>query len=176
MFQTIEEALREGMKRISALGEEALKSDKKENTFGFSISSSYINALMRASRVLDQMVDEHNAEKAPASKSAYPNGWSDLRPEVQAFALAMEWKLRCNEHKGGWKKCKIDELVLRIKEELKELTDELLQKGEPEDNAQRKAFQNLQRVLMEFDDATLKDVQQVVAEAVGRRSLIEEIG
>jgi hypothetical protein len=28
----------------------------------------------------------------------------ELRPEVQAFAEAMEMKLRLNDHKGGWKK------------------------------------------------------------------------
>ncbi len=45
----------------------------------------------------------------------------ELRPEVQAFAEAMELKLRQNDHKGGWKREGHRWLLLRAHEELTEL-------------------------------------------------------
>lgn len=45
----------------------------------------------------------------------------DIRPEVAAFAQAMELKLRENEHKGGWKNCDIFYLFSRLAEETAEL-------------------------------------------------------
>lgn len=44
----------------------------------------------------------------------------ELRPEVQAFAEAMELKLRQNDHKGGWQGMKPATLFIRAAEELKE--------------------------------------------------------
>ena len=44
-----------------------------------------------------------------------------LRPEVEAFAVAMEKKLRLNDHKGGWHNLGIDDLVRRLMEEVNEL-------------------------------------------------------
>lgn len=44
-----------------------------------------------------------------------------LRPAVQAFAEAMERKLRKNEHKGGWKDCTWDWLYSRMTDEMCEL-------------------------------------------------------
>lgn len=59
----------------------------------------------------------------------------ELRPEVQAFAEAMELKLRQNDHKGGWKKEEPDHqwkwtedagwLLDRAKQEIGELEFEL---------------------------------------------------
>ena len=49
----------------------------------------------------------------------------ELRPEVQKFAEAMELKLRENDHKGGWKKCKAADLFLRASEEFREADEEL---------------------------------------------------
>lgn len=50
-----------------------------------------------------------------------PSGWLDLRPEVRAFALHMERKLRDNDHKGGWKECDAKALFRRLLEEAEEL-------------------------------------------------------
>lgn len=36
---------------------------------------------------------------------------ADLRPEVLAFAHEMEKQLRANEHKGGWKDCRLSFLM-----------------------------------------------------------------
>jgi hypothetical protein len=47
----------------------------------------------------------------------------DVRPEVAAFALAMERKLRANDHKGGWGDEDRDWLIGRIKDETKELEE-----------------------------------------------------
>lgn len=43
------------------------------------------------------------------------------RPEVQAFAVLMERKLRANDHKTGWKSCRIDWLFGRVRDEATEL-------------------------------------------------------
>jgi hypothetical protein len=47
--------------------------------------------------------------------------WRSLRPEVQAFALAMEERLKANDHKGTWKGCDTDYLLDRLREEWVEL-------------------------------------------------------
>lgn len=46
-----------------------------------------------------------------------------LRPEVRAFALLMEAKLRANDHKGGWKGDTTAALMQRLAEEVAELGD-----------------------------------------------------
>jgi NTP pyrophosphatase (non-canonical NTP hydrolase) len=45
----------------------------------------------------------------------------DVRPEVAAFALLMEKKLRENDHKGGWIDEDVDWLFTRLEEEAGEL-------------------------------------------------------
>ena len=45
----------------------------------------------------------------------------DVRPEVAAFALLMEAKLRENDHKGGWRRCTTTYLSRRLGNELEEL-------------------------------------------------------
>lgn len=49
-----------------------------------------------------------------------------VRPEVMAFALAMEAKLKANDHKGGWQDMFNQQIVGRINDELGELEEELL--------------------------------------------------
>ncbi len=44
-----------------------------------------------------------------------------LRPEVIAFAVAMETKLRMNDFKGGWQDMSEGDCVDRIQDELQEL-------------------------------------------------------
>ena len=44
-----------------------------------------------------------------------------LRPEVRAFAIAMEKKLRQNDDKGGWYGCNPRWLLGRVREEVDEL-------------------------------------------------------
>ena len=50
--------------------------------------------------------------------------WQTLRPEVQAFAQAMETQLRANDHKGGWKDCTRDYLMTCLVDEVSELRAE----------------------------------------------------
>jgi hypothetical protein len=45
----------------------------------------------------------------------------DVRPEVAAFALLMEARLRANDHKPGWKHDLPGNLYRRIEDEMKEL-------------------------------------------------------
>ena len=47
--------------------------------------------------------------------------YSDVRPEVKAFAVLMERELRRNDHKGGWKNCTMDFLFGKLVEEFAEL-------------------------------------------------------
>lgn len=42
---------------------------------------------------------------------------ADLRPQVLAFALAMEERLRANDHKGGWLHMPNGTICSRIKQE-----------------------------------------------------------
>lgn len=51
------------------------------------------------------------------------NGW---RPEVVAFADAMEARLRANDHKGGWQQCSVDWLLARLIQEAGELAEEVV--------------------------------------------------
>lgn len=55
---------------------------------------------------------------------------AQLRPEVLAFAQAMENQLRANDHKGGWKGCDYAWLFGRLLEEVKELEREVTRDGE----------------------------------------------
>lgn len=55
---------------------------------------------------------------------------ADCRPEVQAFAIAMERKLRENDGKKHWRKCSPKYLRRRLAEELNEL---LFEADSPED-------------------------------------------
>ncbi len=47
--------------------------------------------------------------------------WDYLRPEVRAFAIAMENQLRANDHKGGWQGMGTAECIERLQEEMEEL-------------------------------------------------------
>lgn len=54
----------------------------------------------------------------PHEEKPWMSRW---RPEVAAFADAMETKLRANEHKGGWKYMHPHDLLDRLREETREL-------------------------------------------------------
>lgn len=49
--------------------------------------------------------------------------WRALRPEVRAFAQAMERKLAANDHKGTWDDCTPSWLLERIMDETRELVN-----------------------------------------------------
>lgn len=53
----------------------------------------------------------------------------EVRPQVAAFAIAMEERLRANEHKGGWSACRPDWLWYRLMEEACELKNEIDKAG-----------------------------------------------
>lgn len=55
---------------------------------------------------------------------------ADLRPQVLAFALAMERQLRANDFKGGWEDCYPEELLRRLREETLELELEIKRAGD----------------------------------------------
>lgn len=47
----------------------------------------------------------------------------DCRPEVRAFAVAMENKLRENDHKKPWQECNLNYFLFRIEEEKDEMRE-----------------------------------------------------
>jgi len=47
--------------------------------------------------------------------------WRRLRPEVAAFALMMEDRLRAHDHKSGWHRCAVGHLFGRLLDEAAEL-------------------------------------------------------
>lgn len=53
-----------------------------------------------------------------------------VRPEVAAFAAAMETELRANARKGHWGNCDVGYLRRRLAQEVKELR-EAIDRGEP---------------------------------------------
>lgn len=55
-----------------------------------------------------------------------------LRQSVATFAQAMEEKLRENDHKGGWKKCDMQYLSMRLTQEREELR-RAVERGNPEE-------------------------------------------
>ena len=63
------------------------------------------------------------------------HGWGpkveELRPEVLAFAHAMEAQLRANDHKPGWKSDTLDSLHRRLVEESKEVLDSINEEAPP---------------------------------------------
>lgn len=48
---------------------------------------------------------------------------ADLRPALAMFAIAMEARLRANDHKGGWGDCQYRFLFRRLLEEAEELRE-----------------------------------------------------
>lgn len=68
------------------------------------------------------------------------------RPEVQAFAEAMERKLRQNDHKGGWKKESVAWLEKRLTEEGAELAHEIKKFRDKQETADK------ERLLSEMAD------------------------
>lgn len=65
--------------------------------------------------------DAGRAKLAGAGEPIEPSAW---RPEVVAFANAMERKLRANDWKGGWKEDHPDALMERVGDELREFRDQ----------------------------------------------------
>jgi hypothetical protein len=61
------------------------------------------NALILLARLLEGNKIE-TLEAWKGYVEARESGLPFLRPEVEAFAVAMETELRANDHKGGWKR------------------------------------------------------------------------
>lgn len=78
-----------------------------------------------------------------AASKAQPKGMPVAwRPEVVAFADAMERKLRANDWKGTWKHDAPGALMDRVHEELTEFRDELFTRGPRDTDAHKAALLN----------------------------------
>jgi len=51
-----------------------------------------------------------------------------VRPVVKWYAERMEATLKRNDHKGGWKRCDLQYLSMRLTQERKELTEAIASK------------------------------------------------
>lgn len=102
------------VERALAAAETALAAEKAESLQRWNA----LNESLAENRKLETALAEVRAER------------DALRPEVAAFALAMEQKLRENDHKGGWKKCTLAYLMKRLREETKELADAVSRRSE----------------------------------------------
>ena len=71
--------------------------------------------------LLSAIASREEAAREEGRREGAEEGLS-LRPEVLAFARAMEAELRENEHKGGWRDCGTDWLLRRMGDERRELT------------------------------------------------------
>lgn len=80
-----------------------------------------------------------------------------LRPALAAFALAMEAKLKANDHKGGWAGCDEHWLMDRLYEEADELCD-AINKGDPEAVAPEAA--DVANFAMMIYDAAIRRVRR----------------
>lgn len=64
------------------------------------------------------------------SNKLYLKRW---RPEVEAFADAMEAKLRANDHKRGWRECNLQYLSMRLTQEREELRQAIERDATPQE-------------------------------------------
>jgi chromosome segregation ATPase len=62
----------------------------------------------------DCIIGQALAPGAGAATLAEWRQWHGLRPEVQAMAVAMEQRLKANDHKGGWKHEPVNWLMSRL--------------------------------------------------------------
>ena len=83
---------------------------------------------------------------------------AEVRPEVRAFALAMEERLRANDHKGGWRDLAVSYLMARLHEESAEL-DEVVRLGGSPEQAKHDAADVANFAMMVADGiATLREL------------------
>lgn len=64
------------------------------------------------------------------SSAAEPTGVENVRESVQWFAEHMEKKLVKNDHRGGWKDCKNTYLLDMLREHVKKLEDDLINRDD----------------------------------------------
>lgn len=77
-----------------------------------------------------------------------------LRPEVRAFAQAIEDALRSNDAKGGWDNCSEEYLVTKLAEEVGEVAALVVRgTGGPSDHIRRECADVAAMALMLWDNA-----------------------
>lgn len=82
-------------------------------------------ALMTEQELEAWRVQQQREELKAANAQRASADVKGLRPEVRAFAAAMEKQLRANDHKGGWQEEKVLWLLGRLREETDELSNAL---------------------------------------------------
>ena len=78
-------------------------------------------AATTAARSIEMAPTDTRAQRIEAAASGYTV--ADIRPEVFAFACAMESALRLNDYKGGWQEESTDYLLGRVYMEVAELAE-----------------------------------------------------
>lgn len=87
-----------------------------------------------------------------ASAEAERDRLLNVRPEVRAFAVAMEAKLKANDHKGGWQDDPIEYFFNRLTEEMMELGSAICR----DDGVRGEAVDVANFAMMIFDRAALE--------------------
>lgn len=70
-----------------------------------------------------KLIEQHIDNMTDKVFESFPEISPCPRPAVIWFADKMEAKLKANDHKGGWSKCELQYLSMRITQERKELYD-----------------------------------------------------
>jgi len=81
---------------------------------------------------------------------------NDCRPEVRAFAVEMEKRLRKNDKKGGWRWCGTDWLLCRCVQELGELFSAIDRNGYNSGPVVRECADAANFLMMLADNAGMK--------------------
>jgi hypothetical protein len=88
---------------------------------------SILEDLSEGKREIEAYEALHPEKKAEKDVIDSIRNWTDLRPAVRKFAIAMEERLKANDYKGGWDNCSAQYLMNGLLEELAELSAAILE-------------------------------------------------
>lgn len=131
---------------MSEIDGEPSRGDKGAGSCAVRLLKSYRDRIAE----LEQQADENN-DKLMIALAENDFRRKQQRPCIRHFAEKMEFKLRENDHKGGWKNCDAASLVKRLREETDEL-EVALEKGTVEEIC-REAADVGNFAMMIFDNA-----------------------
>lgn len=99
--------------------------------------------------------------KEENEKLKQDKGEMEMRKQLREFAEKMEVNLKENDYKGGWEKCDYDYLLRRIKEELSEL-EEALVNNRTAENIETEAADVANFAMMIADNAKRKVLPKAI--------------
>ena len=94
--------------------------------------------------------------------------FEDIRPEVLEFALLMEYKLRENDFKGGWKNDSVEALLKRVDEELDELREELYVDDVLEGSGYEAPIERVHKIRTTYEAADVANMLMMIVDNILR--------